>query len=176
MRLVPLLNLSSCSYKFTSKCYYYFNYLQVKGLYKGVTSPLAGVGVINAVVFGTYGNVQRYYEGGNLLSQFIAGAAAGLLQSFICSPMELAKIRLQVEKGKSKLGSLDCLIKIWKKQRIRGIYKGFSMTAIRDTPAFGVYFFTYEFLTGKSFFFKMDYFDLEQCFQYWQFNKKFTKY
>uniref|UniRef100_A0A224XGD7 Mitochondrial basic amino acids transporter n=1 Tax=Panstrongylus lignarius TaxID=156445 RepID=A0A224XGD7_9HEMI len=120
----------------------------VKGLYKGVTSPLAGVGLINAVVFGTYGIVQRYYDGGNLYSQFIAGAAAGLLQSLICSPMELAKIRLQVEKGKSKCGSLDCLIKIWQKQRIRGMYKGFSMTALRDTPAYGVYFFTYELLTG----------------------------
>lgn len=70
----------------------------IKGLYKGVTSPLMGVAGINAIVFGIYGNVQRRMtDADSLRSHAIAGGAAGLFQSFICSPMELAKSRLQVK-------------------------------------------------------------------------------
>lgn len=69
----------------------------VRGLYRGVTSPLLGVAGINAIVFGIYGNVQRQMkDSDSLRSHAIAGAAAGLFQSFICSPVELAKLRLQV--------------------------------------------------------------------------------
>lgn len=71
----------------------------IRGIYKGVSSPLLGVAGINAIVFGIYGNVQkRMTDPNSLQSHAIAGAVAGLFQSFICSPMELAKSRLQVRK------------------------------------------------------------------------------
>lgn len=69
------------------------------GLYKGMTSPLAGVAVVNALIFGVYGNVQKTLPGQwhPLVNVFIAGASAGIVQSVICSPMELAKIRMQLQ-------------------------------------------------------------------------------
>lgn len=67
----------------------------VRGVYRGMSSPLAGVAAINAIVFGVYGNVQRNLsEPNSLVSHFLAGGAAGLCQSVFCSPMELAKTRL----------------------------------------------------------------------------------
>lgn len=69
----------------------------IKGVYRGVSSPLVGVAGINAIVFGIYGNVQRNMKNPESLSSHaIAGGVAGFFQSFICSPMELAKSRLQV--------------------------------------------------------------------------------
>lgn len=66
----------------------------VRGVYRGMSSPLVGVAAINAIVFGVYGNVQRNMNDPNsLASHFIAGSTAGLCQSVFCSPMELAKTR-----------------------------------------------------------------------------------
>lgn len=71
---------------------------KARGLFKGMSSPLASVAVINAMIFGVYGNVQRRLDDPtSLKSHALAGSVAGLVQSFICSPMELVKTRLQIQ-------------------------------------------------------------------------------
>ncbi|XP_044267250.1 mitochondrial basic amino acids transporter [Tribolium madens] len=120
----------------------------LRGLYRGMTSPLAGVAAINAIVFGVYGNTQRSLNPETLQSSLIAGATAGFFQSFLCSPMELAKSRLQVAKSPS--GPLDCLRKIYRGEGVRGLFRGLNSTILREIPAFGSYFLTYEFLTRSD--------------------------
>lgn len=48
---------------------------QVAGLYKGISSPLAGLAFINAIVFGVYGNTLKSLgeNGDAIRSHFIAG-------------------------------------------------------------------------------------------------------
>lgn len=91
-------DLNNPKYKGTTDCLRsIFMKEGIRGLYKGVTSPLLGVAGINAIVFGVYGNTQRHMsDAESLRSHAIAGGLAGLFQSFICSPIELAKSRLQV--------------------------------------------------------------------------------
>jgi len=140
----------------------------VKGLYKGISSPMAGVTAVNAIIFGVYGNVQRNMPcPDSLLSVFLAGSTAGIVQSVICSPMELAKTRLQLQADlnltgtvgtntksfKDKVrtrysGPIDCLKKIkaadgWR----RGVFRGYGVTVLREAPGFGIYFFSYEVLS-----------------------------
>lgn len=68
--------------------------VQVAGVYRGVCSPMAGVAVVNAIVFGVYGNVKRRMQDpDSLKSQFLAGSLAGLAQSIVVSPIELVKSR-----------------------------------------------------------------------------------
>lgn len=92
--------------------------VQVAGLYKGMSSPMAGVAVVNAIVFGVYGNFQRHLSRPDALSShFMAGAAAGFVQSFVCCPMELVKSRLQVQQnfvvsGHGYSGAMDCLTQV----------------------------------------------------------------
>lgn len=38
-----------------------------RGLYRGITSPMMGIGIVNAIVFGVYGNVQRLTDNPNSL-------------------------------------------------------------------------------------------------------------
>lgn len=117
-----------------------------RGIYRGMSSPLAGVAAINAIVFGVYGNTQRNLQNPDSLnSHFIAGAAAGFFQSFFCSPMELAKSRLQVSNDPD--GPLKCLKKIYTTQGFSGLFRGLNSTILREVPAFGSYFLTYEWLT-----------------------------
>ncbi|XP_038632852.1 mitochondrial basic amino acids transporter [Scyliorhinus canicula] len=126
----------------------------VFGLYKGIGSPMMGLTFINAIVFGVQGNTMRYLESDTPLNQFLAGAAAGAIQCVICCPMELAKTRLQLQgmgeyqvKSKVYKNSVDCLFRIYRKHGIRGINKGMVTTVLREIPAFGFYFLTYDCLT-----------------------------
>ena len=67
--------------------------------------------------------------------------------------MELVKIRMQSQgegqKYRSKriyASAFDCLQKIYQAEGIRGVYRGMGATTVRELPAFGVYFVTYEYL------------------------------
>lgn len=122
-----------------------------RGLYRGMSSPMLGVSAINAIVFGVYGNVQRISSNpDSYMSHFLAGSVAGLAQSLICSPMELAKTRLQVQVDKIGVkkfnGPTQCLSYIYQCEGMRGIFRGLGATALRDVPGFSLYFLSYEFL------------------------------
>ncbi|KAJ3606370.1 hypothetical protein NHX12_025891 [Muraenolepis orangiensis] len=124
------------------------------GLYKGIGSPMMGLAFINAIVFGVQGQAMRLLGRDTPTNQFLAGSAAGAIQCVICSPMELAKTRLQMQgtgekKSSRKLykGSLDCIVRIYNREGLRGVNRGMLATFLRETPAFGVYFLTYDVLT-----------------------------
>ncbi|KAL0489206.1 mitochondrial basic amino acids transporter [Acrasis kona] len=78
----------------------------VKGLYKGMATPILGVGALNAIIFGVYGNTMRYLQELRGVDHdrtqleyytdvFIAGSLGGLMNCGLCSPMELIKTRIQ---------------------------------------------------------------------------------
>lgn len=115
-------------------------------LYRGMSSPLVGVAAINAVTFGVHGNVSRSLANpDSMKSQVIAGLTAGLAQSFLNSPMELVKTRMQVPDG-GTLRPMETIRKIYKKGGARGFSRGLGMTIARDVPGCGVYFISYEML------------------------------
>ncbi|XP_058809483.1 mitochondrial basic amino acids transporter [Phymastichus coffea] len=134
----------------------------VSGLYRGMSSPMGGVAVINAIVFGVYGQTQKVLSeqlpanGQHQLSgHFLAGASAGIAQAPVCSPIELAKTRLQLQESSSSSqrrfsGPLQCLRHIHRTEGLRGVFSGFWITLLREAPSLGVYFATYEALTHSD--------------------------
>lgn len=123
----------------------------IRGLYRGMSSPMLGISAVNAIVFGVYGNVQRMSSNpDSYKSHFLAGSIAGCAQSLISSPMELAKTRLQVQMdmiGATKFkGPSQCLQYIYQMEGVRGVFRGLGATALRDVPGFSLYFVSYEFL------------------------------
>uniref|UniRef100_A0A3P9I8J3 Mitochondrial basic amino acids transporter n=1 Tax=Oryzias latipes TaxID=8090 RepID=A0A3P9I8J3_ORYLA len=126
----------------------------VLGLYKGIGSPMMGLTVINAIVFGVHGNTMRFLEEDTPTNQFFAGAAAGAIQCVVCCPVELAKTRMQMQgigekkaSRKTYRSSLDCLVHIYRQEGVRGVNRGMVTTLIRETPGFGAYFWSYDVLT-----------------------------
>lgn len=117
-----------------------------------MSSPVAGVAVVNAIIFGVYGETQRRTtDPASLSSHFIAGSLAGIAQSPICSPIELAKTRMQLQTSAPQFsGPVECLRHTYKHEGYRGVFKGLGVTFLREAPSFGVYFLTYEALTKAS--------------------------
>ncbi|XP_054166327.1 mitochondrial basic amino acids transporter-like [Oppia nitens] len=115
----------------------------VISLYRGLCAPLAGLTAINAIVFGVYGSLIKKMDEPSLLWQATAGCAAGLSQSFISCPIELIKTRAQLR----SMSVMDCLRETIRKEGcMRGLYRGFGATIVRDVPAFATYFACYELL------------------------------
>eukprot|EP00043_Microstomoeca_roanoka_P005414 m.55579 g.55579 ORF g.55579 m.55579 type:complete len:305 (+) comp12955_c1_seq1:133-1047(+) len=129
------------------------------GLYKGLTVPLIGSMFENAVLFSGYSIASStltkngwYTEG--LPHYMISGLAAGLTVTFVLSPVELIKCRLQVQNLEGSVqrykGPVDCLVKVIKEEGIvRGLYRGNTATLLREAPGNMAWFTTYNVLSNK---------------------------
>lgn len=103
-------------------------------LYRGIMSPLIGVGLEKSLVFGTYNFCRN-----NKLNIPISGAISGFIASLIVSPYERIKILRQ---NQTAFKLLDCT-------KPSFLFKGLSATFTREVPGFAIYFSTYEFLKNK---------------------------
>lgn len=128
----------------------------VRGLYKGMSAPIAGVAPIFAISFFGFGVGKKLLqEEDKQLSNtrlFLAGAFSGIFTTTVMAPGERIKCLLQVQqeaKERKYNGMVDCAKKLYAEGGIRSIYKGSLATLLRDMPASGMYFLTYEFIKKK---------------------------
>ena len=95
---------------------------------------------------------------------YFCGAFAGLTNSLLSGPIEHVRIRLQTQPhdSRSRLyqGPWDCIRKLSSPARtdgahgtgaegggiLRGLYRGQSVTFLREAQAYGVWFLTFEYL------------------------------
>lgn len=115
---------------------------------------MAGVGLLSAMLFYAYGQIQvvqrRFGNEESLSSVFIAGTGAGVFQTIALAPIDNVKIRLQVQTDhKIYRGPLHCLTTLYRQFGIRGVYKGMVPTLWRDSWSYGVYFAAYEEATKR---------------------------
>ncbi|CAH0383113.1 unnamed protein product [Bemisia tabaci] len=121
------------------------------GLYKGMAAPLTGVAPIFALSFFGFGvgkKIQQNNENEQLSTSqlFYAGAFAGVFTTVIMAPGERIKCLLQIQEGSNAKykGPIDVVKHLYKEGGIRSIFKGTAATLLRDIPASGMYFMTYE--------------------------------
>lgn len=77
----------------------------------------------------------------------LGGVATGAVQSLLLTPVELIKIRLQLQQTKS--GPITLAKSILRRQGLQGLYRGLTITVLRDAPAHGLYFWTYEYVRER---------------------------
>lgn len=131
-------------------------------LYRGMAAPLASVTFQNAMVFQIYAILSRAFDSSVCTNEppshkgvALGGVGAGAIQSLMLSPIELIKIRLQLQTQSNtqsqhtQKGPLSVAKNILKTEGYRGLYRGLTITALRDAPAHGFYFWTYEFMREK---------------------------
>lgn len=119
-----------------------------------MAAPLVGVTPMYAICFLGFGigkslqTPSRPDGQFDLFQIFKAGLLSGVFTTVIMAPGERIKCLLQIQAatGEKKYnGSLDCAKKLFKQGGIRSVYKGTVATLLRDVPASGVYFATYDF-------------------------------
>ncbi|CAG8664999.1 2660_t:CDS:2 [Funneliformis mosseae] len=135
----------------------------LRGFYKGSSTPLVGYGTFVSIQFFVFGSMQRLFNERNerngqsrmlTMSQlYLAGAASGIISSFVSCPVEHIRTRLQVQRNNELYnGPIDCIKKIYSKYHIKGIYKGQFITMARELHGCGCYFLIYEYLMYRAMF------------------------
>lgn len=76
------------------------------------------------------------------LKIYLAGCIGGTPSLIAYVPVELIKVRAQVNNG-ANLKYREEIPKILKKEGVRGLYRGFFPLFMREVPTFGVYFLSY---------------------------------
>ncbi|XP_055827692.1 mitochondrial arginine transporter BAC2 [Solanum dulcamara] len=125
-------------------------------LYRGMAAPLASVTFQNAMVFQIYATLSRTFDRSIPSSDppsykgvALGGTAAGAIQSLIMSPVELVKIQLQLQSKTNQAtrlkGPIDVTRRIFRQEGLRGIYRGLTITVLRDAHSHGLYFWVYEY-------------------------------
>ncbi|KAK2461981.1 hypothetical protein APHAL10511_006444 [Amanita phalloides] len=117
----------------------------ILALYKGATPPAVGWAVIDSVLLGSLHNYRLFLLRHGLtetspttnqprltlLSHGIAGLCAGLTSAIVATPVELLKVKLQLQSQKSLAnrqfkGPIDCARQIIRTQGVIGMWSGFT--------------------------------------------------
>ncbi|KAG1935132.1 solute carrier family [Pimephales promelas] len=160
-----------------TKTYLSFVLSQVIGFFKGLSFPLASITLYNSVVFGIFSNTQRFisrYRYGDsrhpcsMLDLTVASMLTGLVSVGVGAPVDLVKIRLQMQaqpvlaenfniagNGSVPLrsmgiqsqtmyrGPLHCISTVLQNEGIQGLYRGAGAMILRDIPGYTLYFVPY---------------------------------
>ncbi|VDN18572.1 unnamed protein product [Dibothriocephalus latus] len=80
--------------------------------------------------------------------QFIAGLAGGAMSTLVLHPLDLAKIRLQVNEGTGAVTArprstrlIGTLSEVYKARGLLGLYQGITPNLLGAASAWGLYFF-----------------------------------
>ncbi|KAI0932066.1 hypothetical protein AcW1_000707 [Taiwanofungus camphoratus] len=114
-------------------------------LYKGATPPAVGWAAIDSVLLGSLHNYRLFLIRHNMVESVpgssdrrltlaghgLAGLFAGWTSAFLATPMELLKVKLQMQLQKSAAdrqfrGPIDCARQIVRSQGVLGLWTGFT--------------------------------------------------
>lgn len=151
----------------------------VAGFFKGLSFPLASITLYNSAVFGFFSNTQRLisklrYDDGRhpcgMLDLTVASMLTGLVSVSLGAPVDLVKIRLQMQtrpvlaenlnlaantSGNIPLrsvemagqhgyrGPIQCISSIIQTEGLQGLYRGAGAMILRDVPGYTLYFIPY---------------------------------
>eukprot|EP00898_Chlorokybus_atmophyticus_P003776 jgi/Chlat1/439/Chrsp103S01018 len=119
----------------------------IKGLYRGLGSNLATAAPISAIYTTTYESVKERllpllpaeYAA---VAHCVAGGCASVATSFVFTPSECIKQRMQV--GGMYSNSAQAALGILKQEGLRGLYAGWGAVLCRNVPQSIIKFLTYE--------------------------------
>lgn len=131
----------------------------LRALYRGVTLPVTCSAINNGLIFHISESIFRQLQGSEYEREegfdsrrFYSGAVAGVAQSFVTSPFELVKCKMQsmrvkqlehlTNSTKNSSNKLESLAQTCRKIPLQELaHNGLVYTILRDSPAYGLYFY-----------------------------------
>lgn len=131
-----------------------------QAFYRGTSGPLFGVGACVSIQFYTFHEAKRQFlrldgkKSSNVFDLtypqiYLSGAAAGVANTIVASPIEQLRIIAQTEKttsGKPPPGVVTLFKDVFSKHGWKGIYRGAGVTFLREAQGYGCWFLAFEFL------------------------------
>lgn len=127
-----------------------------RAFYKGTMTPLIGCGLCVSVQFGVNESMKRLlhsrHPGRNTLSLpefYLCGLTGGVTNSFLASPIEHVRIRLQTQTNTNKIfnGPVDCIRKLLQNG---ALMRGLPVMMLRAGHGLGCYFLVYEAMIARE--------------------------
>jgi solute carrier family 25 aspartate/glutamate transporter 12/13 len=120
----------------------------VRGLYRGIVPQLIGVAPEKAIKLTVNDLLRSLFRrpGGEVYFplEVLAGGCAGASQVIFTNPIEIVKIRLQVQGEAKKFGvAPKSTLQILRELGFRGLYRGAAACLLRDIPFSAIYFPAY---------------------------------
>jgi len=134
----------------------------IKGLYKGMSSPLVGQMAFRATLFSALAQSKLFLasQGTGKLSQpefFVAGAMTGAAASFAEGPIDFYKSQMQVQAIKhaenpsmKQPNMMETVKRSFALNGVKGPFQGLGATLLRNIPANAVYFGSFECFKGMA--------------------------
>lgn len=137
----------------------------VNGFYQGIKAPLLGACLENAILFASYNITSEMFiknlklksnDDLPLWTKCASGGFAGFTASFILTPIELVKCKLQVLNLSSGAGATtsagnniygSIIRSVIQKDGVTGLWSGLSSTLVREVFGTAIWFGTYEYFT-----------------------------
>ncbi|KAM9099539.1 solute carrier family 25 member 32 isoform 4-T4 [Sarcophilus harrisii] len=131
----------------------------LRGLYQGVTPNVWGAGLSWGLYFFFYNAIKSYKTEGRTerleaTEYLVSAAEAGAMTLCITNPLWVTKTRLMLQYDvvstpqRQYKGMMDTLVKIYKYEGVRGLYKGF-LPGLIGTSHGALQFMAYELLKLK---------------------------
>jgi len=142
----------------------------IRGLYRGLPAPITAAMAENASLFLSYGEIQNFIryvthrapqEKLPLYHLALSAAVAGAITSFLLTPIELVKCKMQVQMlisppvstGTSSVpqklpGPISVFVSVIRKTGLRGLWLGHTGTFIRETGGTAAWFSTKEYIAS----------------------------
>ncbi|ODV84912.1 hypothetical protein CANARDRAFT_8048 [[Candida] arabinofermentans NRRL YB-2248] len=132
----------------------------VVGFYKGLISPLIGASAEVSCLFFSYRLSQDFIlwyrnadsdkEQVGIVGKLGCGMFSGIITSFVLTPIELIKCKMQVDNlklnnNKTSSSVFDFTKQIYKNDGLKGLWKGQTTTLIREAGGSCAWFGAYEY-------------------------------
>lgn len=126
----------------------------IRGLYRGISAPLAGAAVETGSLFFSYRLTQEILQATVFPASstlpfsalLICGATSGAFTSLLLTPIELIKCKMQVpvSGGQKGPGPLSIIASVFRHSGVLGFWRGQMGTLIRETGGSAAWFGGYE--------------------------------
>lgn len=116
--------------------------------FKGCNTAMLSLSLYTGLMFWSYETSRILSSTINMYQPIVepvCGFSAGVFAKSIVFPLDLVRRRLQVNRAKNKNFILTGL-NVVKKEGIKGLYKGFFVSIIKNAPTTAISFWTYEYV------------------------------